>query len=210
MKAIILYDGTDSGLLSVQTACRDALAVRLQEQTSEKPTNQLLVLLFEALEPPSAKKTINEVAIGDRAAKSLEQALAIIEDSVSFTKVASELVMCNPADFTEVLINRAKEWQADSLYLALGKNSSPYSLEAATSPKPKKLGWLVRLGFRPKAVAKDNQSQEPLISNRELDVTQLLKKTGCRLVLTDNEGLTMRLSCVFPALQARKIPEIVA
>lgn len=196
MRAIILFDGSRNSQLSLQAACHDAYQQWYVAQDQPSPPVEALVITFEALttanlanSDPFQSKTHFHFL--------LEQAISNLEACGEFDKISGEVIHCSQAELTEVLIDRAKEWQADSIYLPL-KSNQPI---LAISIKLPKRGWLYRLGLRtmpqtqPQTLEPDSQGT---LSTSEVEITRLMEQAHCRIALTDTEGITMKLHYVAP------------
>jgi hypothetical protein len=197
MRAIILFDGSRNSQLSLQAACHDAYRQWHAAQDQPSLPVEALVITFEALttanmvnSDPFQSKTHSHLL--------LEQAINNLEACGEFDKIIGEMIRCSQTELTEVLIDRAKEWKADSIYLPL-KSKQPI---LATSVKPPKVGWLHRLGLRtrpqPEAQIFESDPRETL-STSQIEITKLMEQAQCRIALTDNEGITMKLHYVAPA-----------
>lgn len=200
MRAIILFDGSCTSQLSLKAACHDAYQVWHTKHGQPSQAMEALVITFEAVSVADLMQP-DSIRSQGHARLLLEQAVNTLEGYGEFDKISGEVIHCSQAELTQVVIDRAREWQADSVYLPL-KSKQPI---LPASVKPSKSGWLRRLGIGAK-IEKQPQILEAnpkeTLSTSEVEIRQLMEQAHCRIVLTDAEGVTMKLHYV-PPVSAR-------
>jgi hypothetical protein len=200
MRAIILFDGSRTSELSLQAACRDAYQVWHTSNGQPSQPLEALVITFEAITAANLTEPLTTRS-QSHARLLLEQAVNNLEGCGEFDKISGEVIHCAPAELTQVLIDRAREWQSDSVYLPLKSRST--ILPAST--KQARVSWLGRLGLgaRPEAQPQALElNPHQTLSTPQIEITRLMEQAQCRIVLTDAEGIAMKLHYVPAASSA--------
>ncbi len=197
MKALILFDGTPTSYLNLQAACQDAY--RLQ-QRSHTPTqtvyNEALVIAFECLADKTGRP---EMEYRRQVTEVLQQAIKRLERCGEFDKIEGEVIQCCSWDLTGVIVQRASEWKADVIYLAIADK------EAQPALAPKELGWRRWLGI--KAVVQSAERTyvpRSALNSQQVEVKRLLERTNSKVVLTNSDGAAMRVHYINPSKEQRQ------
>jgi hypothetical protein len=195
MKYLILFDGSSLSWRILETACRDAESIL----DDTKPPVEVLVLAF--LDQIAGRTLANSILAAQNL---LAKAVSRLECCGAFSKIEAEVIQSYQLELTSVVINRAKEWQADSIYMAV----------AATPPLPlptTRFNWLGKLFGRPASPTEvvENWPEVAPLTSEQLRVNQLLSQTKCRVVLIDRAGMALRLHYVAPAMAKLKTPVVV-
>ncbi|MBN9387103.1 MAG: hypothetical protein J0I20_03540 [Chloroflexi bacterium] len=206
MKALILFDGSSSSFTCLKVACEDATAL-VESQCGQAGTlelNEALLLLVKVSGDyqPSAGKPC---AGPDPARLLLEHGIRKLECSGEFDNVTAEIIVCPTNNLTEVIQDRAREWKATTIYLALDPTITPVTT---------RIGWWQRYGLK---LGGNKNRVEPALfrpqtplTTAQVRVKQLLENSGGRIVVVDNAGVPMRLSYYPPthhsALFQRSLP----
>src|SRR5689334_17842054 len=76
----------------------------------------------------------------------LPEGVKELERYGEFDFISAEIISCALDKLTEVLLDRAKEWKATSIYVALDEEKNISEIQ----PTKKESGWLSWLGFKTK------------------------------------------------------------
>jgi hypothetical protein len=171
MKALIIYDGSEASQRSLKTASQDAYA--RQKKIGKSPVKfEALISAFEFM--PQDDQTLRWNSVNNR---NLELVGACLESKGAFDQIKTKYIQYqgNP---TDIVIELAKLYGADSIYLP---NTE---FEEFSPQKPGLLKWLGLV--KPTPV-------NPF-STVDIITSQLLKKTSCKVIITDAQGLFMKFS----------------
>ena len=198
MKALILFDGSRSSQLSLLTACEDAHR-RARSDTAQLETDQVLVLTFEK---PTAYPQENNGG-ADQLAAMLEQAIKRLECCGEFIRINAEVIRCHPSEVTSVLIERAREWKTEALYLPVTSKN--------TEPVKSHTGWWAN--WRKQSAKPTSTWLEPgpttlAISASRFQTSLLMQEAQCKLVLVDEEGTATRLRFCQPVGKPASRPQV--
>lgn len=183
MKAVILFDNSKLSELSLQEACWNAYQNQ-QLNRSENDLNKVLLLTFNCLSNTTHSQATR---YSQQTLMLLQTGLEQLECCGAFEQIEGEVISCQLADLTACLSARLREWQADVVYLAQAEPANP----APKSETSRRRQWF----------GAKHQSQPALpdqlagnFTCAEIEIRDLLKQSGCPLVLTTTEGLTLKFS----------------
>lgn len=194
MRALILFDGSATGYLSLQAACEDARRLYAAGTGGDAPPEPIEALLI-SMEITALSGFGGPLSRAGQAGPKymLEHGVRELEQSGAFDRVAGEILVCQAANLTNVLQDRAKEWKATTIYIAVDE---PVKGERQHSDQ-KQTGWRRVLGINPKPVLVSVQPTSPLTTT-QVKVKQLMEQTTCKIVLVNAAGTAMRLSYFAP------------
>ncbi len=184
MKTLIIISENPASLKNLETANHDAL------ERQNKSGNQgelyeahLIALDFTPLD-------LQDLEPDPKCKYALDKAVFSLEGCNAFDRIYPS-VMVYHSNLTRVITDLARQKSVDSIYLF-----SP----ALSQGSPTRPGLLARW-FRP-ARPEPPTSLTPPVAYTRICTGDLLRDSGCKLVVTGQDGMVMRLSYQVPAAKA--------
>lgn len=192
MKLLAVFDGTNEAELNLRTALKVAYASSSSPPNSQDHSELLIVVLELLREDKPLDDFLGEME--KATAQSLSRAETIVaEAGAGLTTIAIKVLRGMELEAAEVVVQQAKKWKADQIYMSLGEEAASYLYaQAALNQQARffsnfanKLRTYFKLKSPKKAgVAPDFSFEELAYSARTISVVDFIPIAPCPVKVT--------------------------